>query len=196
MTCYDELLGDWQHGFRPGRGTKTAWSEVLSKVIKYRYVYEFDLKGFFSNVNVARVLRFLEYDHGLSRSVSEQIRTMSALPKIRYAPVGPGEDHPQPEEDKTTFEFIDDPLDMFGNLKPVSTPPPPRTYVSVGFPQGGNVSPFLSVMLLSSEPPPNFAGLLMYADDGLFYSNTKFSEADVVSWFNGFEIQVAPEKSG
>lgn len=35
-----------QHGFRPGRGTMTAWNEILTKVIKSRDIYEFDLKGF------------------------------------------------------------------------------------------------------------------------------------------------------
>lgn len=39
-----------QHGFRPGRGTGTAWKEVLTKVVKARDIFEFDLKGFFDNI--------------------------------------------------------------------------------------------------------------------------------------------------
>lgn len=154
---------------------------MLSKVIKSRYVYEFDLKGFFGNVNVAGVLRYLELAHGLSYDISRQIRQMSMLPDLRYAGVRAGVEHPQPESDKTTFEFVDDPLDMFGNLKPVPKVPPKPTYVSVGFPQGGNVSPFLSVIQLAMNGDPPFASLLMYADDGLFYSNKKFTETDVIS---------------
>lgn len=49
-----------------------------------------------------------------------------------------------------------------------------------GFPQGGNISPFLSVMQLAIKGSPKFADLLMYADDGLFYSDRKFTEEDVV----------------
>lgn len=56
ITRFDRLLPDWQHGFRPGRGVKTAWQVVLTKVIKARYIYEFDLKGFFDNVNVSKVV--------------------------------------------------------------------------------------------------------------------------------------------
>jgi hypothetical protein len=39
---------------------------ILAKVIKAKYIYEFDLKGFFDNVDVPRVLTFLEERHGLS----------------------------------------------------------------------------------------------------------------------------------
>lgn len=196
VTAYNDVLGDWQHGFRPGLGTKTAWSQVLSKVIKSRYVYEFDLKGFFNNVNVAGVLRYLELAHGLSFDISRQIRLMSMLPDLRYAGVRAGVEHPQPESDKSTFEFVDDPLDMYGNLKPTPSVPPKPQYVSVGFPQGGNVSPFLSVMQLAMHGDPPFASLLMYADDGLFYSDRSFTEEDVISWFGSLEIPVALEKSG
>lgn len=51
----------------------------------------------------------------------------------------------------------------------------------MGFPQGANVSPFLSIMQLSMFGSPPFADLLMYADDGLFSSDKKFSEGDVES---------------
>lgn len=62
--------------------------------------------------------------------------------------------------------------------RPPKDPKAIRVYGS-GFPQGANHSPFLSVVLLATKGDPGFANLLMYADDGLFYSDTKFSEADV-----------------
>jgi hypothetical protein len=40
-----------------------------------------------------------------------------------------------------------------------------------GFPQGAGISPFLSIIALTITGDPAFANLLMYADDGLFYSN-------------------------
>ena len=41
-----------QHDFIPGRGTLTAWKEILEKVIKAKYIYECDLKQFFPSINV------------------------------------------------------------------------------------------------------------------------------------------------
>lgn len=67
-------------------------------------------------MNVAGVLRFLE-SKGLSEGFSRQIKLMSMVPNLRFADFEPGSDHPQPESDKTTFEFIDDPLDSSGNMK-------------------------------------------------------------------------------
>lgn len=48
-----------QHGFIPGRGTLTAWREVLSKVIKAEYIWETDLRGFFPNVKSTRITEVL-----------------------------------------------------------------------------------------------------------------------------------------
>lgn len=50
-----------------------------------------------------------------------------------------------------------------------------RVYGS-GFPQGANISPFLSQFQLSLKGfKPGFADLVMYADDGLFYSDNNFT---------------------
>jgi len=39
-----------QHAYLPGRGTKTAWADLLKKSEKYKYIYEIDLKGCFDNI--------------------------------------------------------------------------------------------------------------------------------------------------
>jgi hypothetical protein len=42
-----------QHAFRPNKGTHTAWKEILSKkILRAKYIYEFDLKNFFGSVNL------------------------------------------------------------------------------------------------------------------------------------------------
>lgn len=46
-------LKENQHGFIPDKGTLTAWIEILSKVISSPNIYEFDLKGYFDNLNQA-----------------------------------------------------------------------------------------------------------------------------------------------
>jgi retron-type reverse transcriptase len=40
-----------QHGFRPGRGTLTAWQELMRKT-NYNSIYEFDMTKFFDSVNL------------------------------------------------------------------------------------------------------------------------------------------------
>lgn len=50
--------------------------------------------------------------------------------------------------------------------------------------------------LLNLLNGPNFGNILMYADDGLIYSNKKFDSAEVVRLFEGIGIEVSLEKSG
>jgi len=68
---FNDLVPDWQHGFRPRRGTLTAWRVVLSEVVSAKYVYEFDLKAFFDTVSPAQVLNLLRKntENGFARSV-------------------------------------------------------------------------------------------------------------------------------
>ena len=44
-----------QHAYFPRRGVQTAWAEVFSEK-DAPFIYEFDLKGFFDNVD----LKFIE----------------------------------------------------------------------------------------------------------------------------------------
>jgi len=48
-----------QHGFRTGKGTKTAWQEILNKVTKADWVYEFDLSRCFPNIHIKAVSKAL-----------------------------------------------------------------------------------------------------------------------------------------
>jgi len=65
-----------------------------------------------------------------------------------------------------------------------------------GFPQGANISPFLSILTMSCGPPPKFAQLVMYADDGIFYSDSAFDAAEVSAWFEHVGVKLNEEKSG
>lgn len=48
-----------QHGFIPGKGTKTAWTEIFQKVVKSKYIYEYDLENYFNNLNLAYITDYL-----------------------------------------------------------------------------------------------------------------------------------------
>ncbi len=44
-----------QHGFTPSKGTMTAWSSILTNVIKSPNIYEIDLKQCFPSINLQRL---------------------------------------------------------------------------------------------------------------------------------------------
>jgi len=52
---YDDYIGSNQHGFRPGRGTMTAWKAILER-ISSRDIYEYDYRGFFDSIRYGIVL--------------------------------------------------------------------------------------------------------------------------------------------
>lgn len=134
MTAYDDVLGSWQHGFRPGRGTNTAWGEILTKVVKGRYIYEFDLKGFFNNVDVTKVLDFLEYKHGLLRTFREHLERLSVMPRMSFRSDDP-EDHPEDDallDAETTPNDEMDPEQLYAMLESALDPSNEGPCIPVG----------------------------------------------------------------
>jgi hypothetical protein len=71
-----------------------------------------------------------------------------------------------------------------------------KYFIPKGFPQGANISPFLSILQLVWKDAPKFANLLMYADDGLFYSDNEFTAEQVKAHFDKLLLEISPEKSG
>lgn len=57
------------------------------------------------------------------------------------------------------------------------------------------MSPFLSIMQLAMVKP-RFADLIMYADDGIFHSDTRFTSEDVKAWAYEVGVPISEEKSG
>jgi len=48
-----------QHAYQPGKGVKSAWTEVLEKIEKYDYVYETDLVSFFDKISINGIMALL-----------------------------------------------------------------------------------------------------------------------------------------
>lgn len=49
-----------QHAYVPKKGTMSAWKEVIGKTLSNKFIYETDLKGFFPEVSVWKVLDVLD----------------------------------------------------------------------------------------------------------------------------------------
>jgi hypothetical protein len=57
------LINPNQHGFQPGKGTLTAWKQIISEVIEAENIWEFDLVKFFDEIKVQAILdRLIEKD--------------------------------------------------------------------------------------------------------------------------------------
>jgi hypothetical protein len=54
----DELK-TFNHAFMPEVGTNTALSQFAYEIPEAKYVYEFDIRQFFPNVNIVEVLKML-----------------------------------------------------------------------------------------------------------------------------------------
>ena len=51
-----QWLSPWisssQHGFLSGRGTMTAWQDIIDHVLNSRNIWEYDMKKFFDSINI------------------------------------------------------------------------------------------------------------------------------------------------
>lgn len=79
---FDDTISPDQHGFRPFRGTLTAWIQILKLVKKYNFIYEFDYKGFFPNLDVLTVSKCLT-ELGVPSDIMMLIQNLNkSLPKL------------------------------------------------------------------------------------------------------------------
>lgn len=53
------ILQDFQHGGRSGKGVLSCWESLIPRLKSSKFIYEFDLKGFFDNVNHNAILRII-----------------------------------------------------------------------------------------------------------------------------------------
>jgi RNA-directed DNA polymerase len=59
QPIFERVFADCSYGFRPGRGPRAALAKVRANIAQGdRWVAEFDVKGFFDNLNHARLLRW------------------------------------------------------------------------------------------------------------------------------------------
>jgi hypothetical protein len=63
-------LNDSQHGFVHGRGTLTAWKDVLKFVKPSKYIYEIDLKQCFPTISLPLLRSVLNVAHGIPLPVA------------------------------------------------------------------------------------------------------------------------------
>lgn len=201
-------LPESQHAYMPNKGTLTAWREVIGKVITRKYIYEFDLKKFFDNVSQISILSNLEDWIGLQGKfrelIIEHLQSWVRTPPKRFV-----YEHKLPEESYEPVQELkkeryrnrknhnllyydgegqDLSMDV-GDL---------RTYQ--GVPQGANTSPLLAISFLGELhkwAKRKGHELIMYADDGIIYSDQPIDAEDLFDNFyiSALGIEFNREKS-
>lgn len=150
-----------QHGFRPNRGTKTAWQQVLSETIHAPDIFEFDLKSFFDSVNL----------DAISAKLAQKGVPINIVKRLYY--INTSWVNVKPPYKLNEFE--QSMKKLFGEgktLEDVVKSPRPMSYMYRirGVPQGSPTSPALATLALEDSilNRPELKAV-MYADDGLYY---------------------------
>lgn len=164
LTFYFESSGRFhesQHGFRPGRGTLTAWETILNNVIKSKDIYEFDLKGFFDSINLDYISKVL-IENKVPINIVKllyYINTCGCLVKPPYI--------------LNEFEHMMKKLIHKGSFNEVIEAPRPLSYMYRvrGVPQGAPTSPVLASLALHGSILDRGINTIMYADDGIYYGD-------------------------
>jgi hypothetical protein len=193
-----------QHAYIPQKGTMSAWKAVIQKVTRNNFIYETDLKGFFDNVSVWKILDVLDKT---SCSMRDWILHLcESKPKL-------------PAEEQLDESKFKKPTGLWSLLTPfgsssytssvngllASTPPEPELLNSLkfsdyiwrdleakglknrlefenyglipgGVPQGSPISPFLSILAIKDYLSQRDS--VNYADDQVFFENVEFAVKD------------------
>jgi hypothetical protein len=142
LVCRELLekhIGEYQDGFVRNKGCATASLEVIKNLKDGNRVYQFDLDGFFNNVNPRGLTIFLRKR---LKGMADYILSITDLtiPKMKT--------ELQPEKELIqTSEGI----------------------LKKGFTQSSPLSPLLSMYALEMSGFNKIKGLVMFADDGLVF---------------------------
>jgi len=73
----DNKIVENQHGYLPQKSILTAWKSIYLNLGNFRFVYEFDLKGFFDNVSHSLIDNILESEYKCPFDFRKRILTMN-----------------------------------------------------------------------------------------------------------------------
>lgn len=197
----------WQHCGVSKRGLGTAWIVAYKVLTKWQHIYEFDIKGFFDQVNNQNVFEELgpvsnAWFNKMVNSKPKAYKAPTYMEVLKHfrekiKPLGP--DHPL-YKNHIIFKKFD-----ISNMRPIEEQGAlfreswkGLGQENKGFPQGLNISPFASCLVLH-KIMRGIKGLIMYMDDGLIYAKERqLLEARIRLFKERLEqvgLTVAEEKS-
>lgn len=205
-----EEISKYNHAYVPGSGTNTALKDWVTSVLSSKYVYEFDLKGFFNNVPIESVIDSLR-DRGMPIDISAVLdRLLKCAPENLTVFDKPESTYDQSLALRNQYRDAEtmDPFEwkqkyMMGKGAIVSAFAPAgmahrhfgldaNNMIGKGLPQGAAPSTILSLLALArwaKQLKEKNIKLLMYADDGFLYSDVPFKP------FSPKDFEFEPSKS-
>lgn len=179
LTLFLEAeLKKFNHAYMPGVGTKTALKDWVERVLSAKYVYEFDIKGFFNNVSIPKVIQMLKA-RGMTDDMRDHLSvilqkapenmTFKAADEILSTPYDESLAMRNWLDDDDTDEWARRDFWMSGRGAQMG--------VTRGLPQGAAPSTILSILALADwyvEVKRRGMDLVMYADDGFLISDSPF----------------------
>lgn len=196
-----------QHGYLPQRGVHTCWKEILEKV-NAKYIYEFDLKGFFDNVphelinfklkNTYQMPAFwLELIDSLNKSIVKlsSVDVISEADNIPFLD-GLGIVNTNWVNNYRNLSTLDGKT-IFNKRDKSKVSYKATLFKEKGIPQGAATSPTLSTLCLEDvllKNHPNSC-ITMYADDGLIFSET-VEGIGIIKEELAKILEISVEKSG
>jgi len=181
-----------QHGFLPGRGTLTAWSQLLKKT-QARSIHEFDMSKFFDSVNLHYLKKILEISGIPTVIVNYIIKWNQTLPSNRLrhgitwkSPLEEASDFKYMHTSRTLNGFSDYTYWINRKRSEELEKPELRNYEYFrGVSQGMPISPLLASLILAPNLASPNVSLLLYADDGIMFSEE-----------NTINLPILPPESG
>ena len=68
---------DPNHAYIPKRGVHTAWRALLPRLFSEKNIYEFDLKGFFPNVDISEIGNLLVSELKVPKRVADYLTSIN-----------------------------------------------------------------------------------------------------------------------
>lgn len=169
------------------------------KVINAKYIYEFDLSKFFDKVRLIAIAKALKDRQVPIELIKKIVRINSSLVEQAYDILGKSIDEDWLVKDSATADGVKDhlfPMDQkiqfsaeeYGALHDLLT----NGIYCLGCAQGANTSPFLSNIILCDAMDKLLHGtdvkVLLYADDGMFYTDTKEGYETICHWMQEYNL--------
>lgn len=210
---------DKNHAYIPGKGTHTAWEELIDRIQTEQNVYEFDLTQFFPSVNLAEMERIMISELGFPRYIAKYLtklnRSITTLckedklnedndRKVFLTPSGKVNPNLEEEMRKKIEDEMSRDNFKIDDLKSILPNSEWKIYRTHGVPQGAGTSCSLSTISLWYVFKRLKDIVTMFADDGICfpkkaedikYINDKKrgvkQNSDKSSWFkkNGNQIE-------
>lgn len=181
----------YNHGYQTGKGSGTVWKQLLSRLIYYPYIWEYDLDGCFNRIShdsLARILRAIELPSWLWISL---MRIQKRAPLITPASGGRvkkslyGVRHLEIQQGaKKQFVYWDAQADQ-------------------GVAQGHSLSPLLSLIVIEhcvrswmKREEMEGSSTIGYADDGLYFTFKEFPVGTYAGFIRQWGMYLSKDKCG